>query len=75
MAQPPDQPVQKQARRHSPAVIAIVVALVVVVIAWIVFGSSEPETMTDEPTATSAEPAAGTTAEGLADDPAPAAAQ
>ena len=55
MAHPPEQPVEKQARRHSPALIAIVVAVVLVIIAFFVFGGSDPEAITEEPTANTTE--------------------
>ncbi|WBU59546.1 hypothetical protein [Paracoccus albus] len=55
MAHPPEQPVEKQARRHFPALIAIIVAVVLVIIAFLVFGGTDPEAITEEPTANTTE--------------------
>lgn len=66
MSSDPNQPVERQARKHVPALIAIVVALLVAAVAVLVFGGTEPEEVSDEPTAnTTTEPAEGE-AEGVA---------
>jgi|GEM_PF-3294309 len=62
MSSPPDQPVDKQSRRHVPALIAIAVALVAAVVAWLFFGVAETEDVTDETTATQVVPEAETPA-------------
>lgn len=51
----PKIPVQKQARRHRPALIAIVVAILIAILALIVFGGA------DEPAVTTVEPTTQTT--------------
>ncbi|MCQ0971186.1 hypothetical protein MLD63_12210 [Paracoccus sp. TK19116] len=39
MSHRPDLPVEKEAKRHKPAIIAIIVALAAAVIAFLVFGA------------------------------------
>ncbi len=47
---PPDTKVEKQARRHRPALIGIIVALVLVLVLWLVvpFFGSDPEAPAEE---------------------------
>ncbi|WBU52470.1 hypothetical protein [Paracoccus sp. SCSIO 75233] len=58
MSQDPGQPVETQAKRHMPALLGIAVAAVVVIVVLFIFGAFGPGDVTDEPTATTAEPAA-----------------
>ena len=54
MSHEPDVPVETEAKRHKPAIIAIVVALAAAILAFLVFGADTNDT--------SMEPAAGDSA-------------
>ena len=54
MSHEPDLPVETEAKRHKPAIIAIIVALAAAVLAFLVFGADTNDT--------SMEPAPGDTA-------------
>ena len=66
MPQGSGDPAEKQARNHKPALIAIAVALLVAVLAFVFFGATDPAEITDSPTAgAESAPEAGSDAESV----------